>query len=41
MHTKKFGTQILNEVLETRREPENPTDKYAASVLQDAQVVGN
>ena len=34
-------TPISNEVLQTRREPENPTDKYAACVLEDGKVVGN
>ena len=34
-------TPISNEVLQTRREPENPTDKYAVCVLKDSKVVGH
>ena len=38
---KRMWTPIHNEVLQTRREPENPTDKYAVCVLKDGKVVGH
>ena len=38
---KRVWTPISNEVLQTRREPENPTDKYAVYVLKDGKVVGH
>ena len=38
---KRMWTPISNEVLQTRREPENPTDKYAVCVLKDGKVVGH
>ena len=34
-------TPISNEVLQTRRGPENPTDKYDACVLKDGKVVAH
>ena len=38
---KRVWTPISNEVLQTRREPENQTDKYAVCVLKDRKVVGH
>ena len=38
---KRVWTPISNEVLQTHREPENPTDKYAVCVLKDGKVVGH
>ena len=38
---KRVWTPISNEVLQTRREPENPADKYAVCVLKDGKVVGH
>ena len=38
---KRVWTPISNEVLQTRREPENPTDKYAVRALKDGKVVGH
>ena len=38
---KRVWTPISNEVLQTRKEPENPTDKYAVCVLKDGKVVGH
>ena len=38
---KRVWTPISNEVLQTRREPENPTDKYAVCILKDGKVVGH
>ena len=32
---KRMWTPFSNEILQTRREPENPTDKYAVCVLKD------
>ena len=32
---------ILNEILTSKRQPENPVDKYAVCVLKDAEVVGH
>ena len=40
MYTRVW-TPIFNEVLQTRREPENQTDKYAVCVLKDRKVVGH
>ena len=41
-HVYKRGwTPISNEVLQTRRESENPTDKYAVCLLKDGKVVGH
>ena len=40
MYTRVW-TPIFNEVLQTRGEPENPTDKYAVCVLKDGKVVGH
>ena len=37
----RVWTPISNEVLQTRREPENPTDKYVLCVLKDGKVVGH
>ena len=34
---ERVWTPISNKVLQTRREPENPTDKYAVCVLKDAK----
>ena len=34
-------TPIVNEILQTQRQPDNPTDKYAVCVLKDAKVVGH
>ena len=31
----------MNEILETQRQPDNPTDKYAVCVLKDARVAGH
>ena len=36
---KRVCTPVSNEVLQTRREPENPTDKYAVCLLKDGKVV--
>ena len=38
---KRVWTPISNEVLQTRRKPENPTDKYAVCVLKDGKVAGH
>ena len=38
---KRVWTPISNEVLQTRMEPENPTDKYTVCVLKDGKVVGH
>ena len=38
---KRVWAPISNEVLQTRRGPENPTDKYAACVSKDGRVVGH
>ena len=38
---KRVWTPISNEVLQTRREPEYPTDKYAVCVLKDSKVAGH
>ena len=35
---KRVWTPISNEVLQTCREPEKPTDKYAVCVLKDGKV---
>ena len=39
--TKECGHQSLMKLLQTRREPENPTDKYVVCVLKDGKVVGH
>ena len=36
---ERVWTPISNEVFQTRREPENPTDKYAVCLLKDGEVV--
>ena len=38
---KRVWTTISNEVLQICREPENPTNKYAACVLKDGKVIGH
>ena len=38
---KRVWTPISNEVLQTCRESENPTDKYAVCALKDGKVVGH
>lgn len=38
---RSFWTPIIDEILETRRQPENQMDKYAVCVLKDARVVGH
>ena len=38
---KRVRTPISNKVVQTRREPGNPTDKYAVCVLKDGKVVGH
>ena len=38
---KRVWTPIFNEVLQTRREPENQTDKYAVCILKDGKVIGH
>ena len=38
---KRVWTPICNEVLQTRKEPENSRDKYAVCVLKDGKVVGH
>ena len=37
-HLYKRVWTPISEVLQTRREPENPTDKYAVCVLKDGKV---
>ena len=38
---KRVWTPISNQVLQTRSEPENPTDKYDVCVLKDGKGVGH
>ena len=42
MYTKKFEIQSRGGgVLDTRMEPENPTDKYAVCIEKNGNVVGH
>ena len=38
---KRLWTPISNELLQTRGEPKNPTDKYVVCVLKDGKVAGH
>ena len=38
---RSLWTPNVNKILQTQRQPDNPTDKYAVCVLQDAKVVGH
>ena len=38
---KRVWTPVSDEVLQTRREPENPTDKCAVCILKDGKMVGH